>query len=255
VREPHSTTTTDTGDVSETTRASVTTTVDTTTTVPGPDLEEGYPESWAQALVDAANQDDFGLLDEYAFATVEKRDLFRGFVDSDLPKLGVTGPCGGDRLGFGCPFSFDRTQTYWVALAADGEETFADLIVQPQILDTIAPDGAYGSGCSPGPGPMPDGEWIGLIAERRTDEFEFDLICLLPNAYVDWEPVNESTALRTMPVDPGVLVLDLSQGDLIPMGTTYGNWGTEWCDIAGPCAAWISIRDGRVIYISEQFLS
>ncbi len=229
-----------------------TTTIETST---APDAQDQSPESWTQALLAAANQDDFESMDSYAFVSEEKRDLFRTFVEFDLPQLASASSCGGDGASVGCPISFDDTQSYMVTFNSDnGDLKFADLIVRPEILDSIAPDGAIGSGCSPGPGPLPDGEWLGDIAERGSDEIEFDLICLIPNENADWEPINEITELRTVPVDPNLLVMDLSQFDLIPSGTTYDNWGTEPCDV-DPCAVWLSLRDGRVRYISEQFLS
>jgi hypothetical protein len=243
------------GDVTPPTEIPVITTVEPTATVPEPLPALAYPESWAQAVVDAANQVDFGQLDSYPFASAEQHDLFRAFVEFDLPTLELAEPCIDDPETLRCPISFDDTQTYWVRFSDDrDDERFAELLVEPQIQDTIAADGAHGSGCSPGPGPLPDGEWLGYIAERRTDEIAFDLICLVPNAHVDWEPVNESTDLRTVPVEGDVLVLDLSPADLVGTSTTYDNWGTEPCDVEA-CAVWISIRDGRVLYISEQFLS
>ena len=256
-RQPVSTTSMLAGDVTSTTAIPVTTatTTETPTTVPEPTREPAYPDSWAQAVVDAANQGDFAQLDPYSFASAEKHDLFRAFVEFDLPTLELAGPCVDDAETLTCPIAFDDTQTYWVMFSESrDEQAFADLVVEPQIHDTIAADGAHGSGCSPGPGPLPDGEWLGNIAERRTDEIVFDLICLVPDEYVDWVPVNESTAVRTEPVEGDVLVKDLSPGDLTGTGTTYRIWGDEPCDVEA-CAVWISIRDGRVLYISEQFLS
>jgi hypothetical protein len=255
--QPVSTTTTVQEEVTATTQApiAVTTTIVTQTTT-APDAQDQSPESWAQALLAAANQDDFGLLDPYVFVSDEKRDLFRAFVEFDLPQLASDSSCVVDGASVGCPISFDDMTVYLINLKpGDDGQMFTDLIVVPQIFDTVAPDGAFGSGCSPGPGPLPDGEWLGNIAQRRSDEFDFDLVCLVTNEDVDWELVNESTSLRSLAVDGDVLVDELSQGDLTQMTTTYDNWGTEPCDISGPCAVWIRILDGHVIYISEQFLS
>ena len=110
---------------STTTAVAVTTSLQTTTisasttTTAGQGAETGYPESWAQAVVNAANQDDFGLLDSYVFASDEKREVYRAFVESDLPQLSVSGPCESIMGAVQCPISFDNDATYSVRFAAD----------------------------------------------------------------------------------------------------------------------------------------
>ena len=241
--------------VTQPTDTEVATTVDatTTTSLAVVDTSE-YPESWVQALIDAANQDDFGLLDSYAFASDEKRDLFRIFVESDLPPLSLVRQC--DRFGGGaqCWVTFDNTQAYWVSLNT-GEEMFNDIQVQSLPFDTVASDGAYGAGCSPGPGPLPDGIWFGFVAARSSDVFDFDLACIYPDPVIDQPPVNTSRALRSVPVDKEVLVSQMNPPDSADVGTTYEQWTPEACQFDEGCAVWIDIRDGHVIYISEVFFS
>ena len=42
---------------------------------------------------------------------------------------------------------------------------------------TALNDGAEGSGCTPGDGPLPDGDWYGIVTSRRNDSLDFDLAC------------------------------------------------------------------------------
>jgi hypothetical protein len=234
---------------------------DTSTTVTGP--QGVYPEPWVQALVDAANSDEFDRLDGFAFVSEAKRDLFRVFVESDLPELEATGSCEVDngsleidgKTRWGCPVGFDRTETYWIVLSS-GEDSFADVEVRPDgaFADTTS-DGSYGSGCDPGPGPLPDGIWFGFAAARHPDELDFDLACLYPDPVADARIVNESPTLRSLSVDSDVLVRELIPTIPVTGGTTYGNWEAAWCPLAGSCPVWVRILDGRVIYIAEQFFS
>jgi hypothetical protein len=213
-----------------------------------------YPESWAQALVDAANQDNFAQLDSYAFASDEKRELFRIFVESDLPQLSLITQCERTGRGAECWITFDNTQAYWVSLGND-EEQFHDIYVQSLPNDTVASDGAYGSGCSPGPGPLPDGIWFGFVAARSSDAFDFDLACIYPDPMIDQPPVNTSRTLRSVPVEGDVLVREMRETEWPWVGTTYSQWQPNACQFDEGCAVWIEIRDGQAIYISEEFFS
>jgi hypothetical protein len=241
--------------VTRSTDTEVATTVDSTTTtsVAGVDTSE-YPESWAQTLIDAANQDDFGLLDSYAFASDEKRDLFRIFVESDLPELALVSQCERSGRGAECWVSFDNTQAYSAFLGGK-EEVFLDIQVHSLTSEMVASDGAYGAGCSPGPGPLPDGIWFGFVAALSSDAFDFDLACIYPHPVIDQAPVNTSRTLRSVPVEADVLVREMHETELPWVGTTYSQWRPDACQFDEGCAVWIDIRDGSVIYISEVFFS
>jgi hypothetical protein len=245
-----STTTTINEEVTETTEIAIstTTTIETPTTsstAPEPITVSDYPESWAQALVDAANQDNFGLLDGYAFVSDKKRELFRVFVESDLPELEVE-TCEQTEFYSGCSIGSSDKQMYWVELDLDsGSELFEDLLISARGIDDLASDGAYGSGCSPGPGPLTDGIWFGYIAARRSDAIDFDLACLVPNDWVDVEMVNSSTAVRTLPVAGELLVTQMIVSEFETesfAGTLYRDWEAEWCSMTGTCAVWIRIE-------------
>ncbi len=251
-------------DGSEIPGSSITTTsaepATTSTQVPGAEPGGSYPESWLLALIDAANTNDFDQLDTFAFASEAKRDLFRAVVESDLPVLEVMGPCETDNgsldvdaTRWGCPASFDPMQTYWVRLSKVDQE-YADIEVRPVLSDTV-PDGSYGSGCAPGPGPLPDGLWFGFVAARHPDNIDFDLACLFPDPEVDTRIVNESTTVRSVPVGRDVLVTELIPPDPVSGGTTYRNWEAAFCPMAGSCPVWVRILHGKVIYIAEQFFS
>jgi hypothetical protein len=202
-------------------------------------------------------------LSGFAYASEAKRELFRDFVESDLPGLEITGTCETDigrlnidgTIKWGCPISFDLIQTYWIVLS-NTDQSFADVqVISDGAFADTAADGSYGSGCSPGSGPLPDGIWFGLVAARDTNTFEFDQAYLLPDPEVDTRIVNESSTLRSVPVDDTVLVTDLIGELPIWDGTTYGSWQAASCYTAGPCPAWVRILDGQVIYIAEQFFS
>lgn len=239
-----------------TTESPTTTTTATTPTVPRPSEAETSPESLARAVIDAANQDDFTLLDSYRIASEEKRDLLRAFVESDLPRLTFAAPCFDDSSLTGCPIRFEDDHSYWLQIDTNGdEEIIADITVHPDYWGLLAADDAYGSGCSPGPGPLPDGLWFGNVVDRHSDSIDFDLECQIPSAYVDSEIINSSPALRSIPVDGDVLVTELVPPEPTPNGTTYDHWNAEWCNIAGSCDVWIGIHDGRVIYIYMQFFA
>ena len=129
------------------------------------------------------------------------------------------------------------------------------MTVLPDHWETMAPDGAYGSGCSPGPGKLPDGMWFGHIVTRSSDSFEFDLACQIPHEIVDSEIVNSSTATRSIPVGGEVHVTEILPPEPTFAGTTYENWGAEWCETAGSCDVWIGILEGRLTYIYMQFFA
>lgn len=129
--------------------------------------------------------------------------------------------------------------------------------VQTVDSGSIAPDGAYGSGCSPGPGPLPDGTWFGFVVARHSEAIDFDLACIYPDPMYDLPPVNSSTTLRSVPVDGDVPVRAMIPPVPTYAETTYANWQPEACQFedGAACAVWIRVLDGRVIDIEEVFFS
>lgn len=135
-------------------------------------------------------------------------------------------------------------------------------------------DEAEGSGCTPGEGDLPDGEWYGVAAEVLADEIEFDLACLFtgdaatraaaedgeesppPN---DYYVRNVNPTLRTVPVGDGdgVTVVWYPQfGDPTSEATiSFDEWREALADrgdfIPG---IWIEIEDGVISEVREHWV-
>ena len=133
-------------------------------------------------------------------------------------------------------------------------------------------DEAEGSGCTPGDGDLPDGEWYGEVASVSDDEIEFDLACWFtgdaaaraaaddgeesppPN---DYYVRNANTTLRNVPVGDEVMVIWYPQfGDPNSEATVSYD---EWHDaLAGRGelipGIWIEIEEGAISDIREQWV-
>jgi len=120
--------------------------------------------------------------------------------------------------------------------------------------------GLYGSGCSPGPGALPDGIWFGAIAARTVEALEFDLMCFSPGPEGPGDVSNASTSLRTVPVAQSAFVHTILDG---PRGVewTYEDYPV-WlmhsphplCGTEG-CLVWLYVNDGAVTEITELFFA
>lgn len=66
------------------------------------------------------------------------------------------------------------------------------------------PDGVAGSGCAPGAGPLPDGEWFGFVVSATDAAVDFDLACYNVCSTCDGGPGswvgNDNDLLREVPV-------------------------------------------------------
>ncbi len=88
------------------------------------------------------------MLAPYVFVSEEKRDLFPPLSSSTCLSLPPNLHVWSNGASVGCPISFDDMTAYSINLkTGDDGQMFTDLIVAPQILDTIA-SRAYLS-CSP----------------------------------------------------------------------------------------------------------
>jgi len=131
-------------------------------------------------------------------------------------------------------------------------------------------DGAGGSGCSPGAGPLPDGVWFGYVYDQGTASVEFDLACFYFGdiAYTkgaeDGEEVdddyyvrNHNATTRTVPVEPTATVyeIDATTIDFVPVPfsawpldpTGYIACPSDWCGV------WLFINGGVTTEILEQY--
>lgn len=133
-------------------------------------------------------------------------------------------------------------------------------------------DEAEGSGCTPGEGELPDGEWYGEVASASVGEIEFDLACWFtgdaaadaaaedgqesppPN---DYYVRNLNTTLRTIAVGDDVMVVWYPEiGDPTSETTTaYAEWQSSLGDRGEfNLAVWIEVEDGAISHIREQWV-
>ena len=126
--------------------------------------------------------------------------------------------------------------------------------------------GASGSGCEPGPGPLPDGVWFGEASATQTASVTFDLVCFffLDHAYqaaaddgIDPDTVtndlyirNRNPETREVPVDGDAVGWELVGFAFEPV---------PWDDWPHPdlspwhSGVWLYINDGVVTELVEQF--
>ncbi len=131
------------------------------------------------------------------------------------------------------------------------------------------PDGAAGSGCTPGGETLADGVWFGLVTGADEHQLEFDLACWFtgdaaataaaedgqesppPN---DYYVRNANPLIRTLPVDPAAQVLWYPDGDPNSFSTGgYADW-LAGRDGTFPFGVWVRVQSGRVVTITEQWV-
>jgi hypothetical protein len=133
--------------------------------------------------------------------------------------------------------------------------------------DTLAADG---SGCTPGPGALPDGRWYGLVDSYDAQGIAFDLACWFsgeaaiaasaedgeesppPN---DYYVRNENTQLRDLPVDPATPVLWYLGGDPNDFEEgVFSDWIEHLDTMSFRFGIWVTIEEGQVTEIEEQWV-
>ncbi len=152
--------------------------------------------------------------------------------------------------------------------------TTTTTVPKPTTTTTTVPkpdnSDAEGSGCTPGPGPLPDGRWFGLVeTASAAGSFEFDLACWFsgeaaeraaredgdeaPNGYY---VRNANPALRTMKVAPEAPVVWYPDvGDPASEAiTTYAEWVGLVEQRGIELGVWIVVRDGAVTEINEKWV-
>lgn len=236
----------------------------TTTTVPigRPEPDAAYPESWASALIDAVNGHDFNLVAGYPGAD---EDSFRDFVEQVGGSLTLIEPCRRlDSVERLFCFVTDGRGNDWVVDFNTGSagESFVSIaqtvyfgaigFFQPYA--SIAADGAFGSGCTPGMDQLPDGDWFGSAVQRLRNSIEFDLMCLVPDPEYDSTIRNQNPKLRKVPVPQGVTVT-LSRDGAWLVDVPYEQWAGMTRRMDSQCYVWLHVRNGRLVHISEMFFS
>jgi hypothetical protein len=132
-------------------------------------------------------------------------------------------------------------------------------------------DGAGGSGCAPGAGPLPDGVWFGYVSSIGATSVEFDLACFYFGdiAYTkgaeDGEEVNNdyyvrnvNPTVRTVPVATPSMVYEIESTSVGFLTVLFADWPIDPAGyIACPsdwCGVWLFVNSGEVTEILEQYL-
>jgi len=131
-------------------------------------------------------------------------------------------------------------------------------------------DLAEGSGCTPGEGPLPDGEWFGFVTSRGEESLDFDLACWFtgnaatqaaaedgeesppPN---DYYVRNANPDTREVPVGELVEVTFYPDGD--PDNSSeidYDDWGGMVATRGFELGVWLQIENGAIDEIHEQWV-
>jgi hypothetical protein len=117
----------------------------------------------------------------------------------------------------------------------------------------------FGSGCSPGAGPLPDGIWFGELTNVGPSSFDFDLMCFAPNPPGSTEEdgigdiTNNNPTVRTVPAGTGshVYVLDAAMNW---MDMLYQTWSAvpmlgNGCPPDCPLQGWVYVNGGEATEI------
>ncbi len=180
-------------------------------------------------------------------------------------------------LGLGCQSSDDPTDTADPAVTVEDTST-TSTTAAPSIGATTSTsgrpvdDGASGSGCRPGRGDLPDGAWFGYLEAADPAEISFDLACWFTGAAAtaaatedgdespppnDFHVRNDSDLVRRLVVDPGADVsLFAESGDPATVDVDeYEAWQPGWTAGAdGPVPVWVTIDDGVVVAVEQQYI-
>ncbi len=180
---------------------------------------------------------------------------------------GLLGGCGDDDVaGTETTSTTETTESSDTTAASTSEATTSS-------PTTTAPGGTLpeeppyhedevsGSGCTPGPGPLPDGWWYGTLEGAVTSEVAFDLACYYVGAAAeaeaasrgdevnnDYYVVNDNPTLRTVPVaaDATASCVELGAGveqvDCAPSEVDGAMW-----------PVWLRVVGGEVDRIVEQY--
>jgi hypothetical protein len=107
---------------------------------------------------------------------------------------------------------------------------------------------AQGSGCTPGAGPLPDGQWFGFVTEWGESSVSFDLACMWGWDFTDGSPspiwTNDDGTIRTVTVSPDAGVYVWFAGD----GNSYDGFLAYPLDVGPtPYGVWVYIEDGQAV--------
>ncbi|MDH3540530.1 MAG: GerMN domain-containing protein [Acidimicrobiia bacterium] len=132
-------------------------------------------------------------------------------------------------------------------------------------------DLASRSGCTPGTGELPDGEWFGFVNDVTEDAVIFDLACWFTGTAAeqaaaedgeespppnDYYVRNVNATLRTVPVAAGAEVNWLPDtGDPTTATTVdFMTWLAQRDSRLFQPGIWLTVADGSVTFVEEQFV-
>lgn len=161
---------------------------------------------------------------------------------------------------------WESCSLFWNWLQAEcSEVTREGTIATPVDVNSLA----SGSGCTPGPGALPDGTWFGYVSEPTATELEFDLACWFSGAGAieatledgeespppnDYYIRNSSSDTRAIPVSPTVTVRWLPPDDIVNLTEiAYEQWLEVGPERSWQPAVWLEIDNGEVTSIEEQY--
>lgn len=139
----------------------------------------------------------------------------------------------------------------------------------PVTVDIDTNDSASGSGCTPDGAVLTDGEWFGYVEAASDSSLEFDLACWFSGAAAedaaaadgnpppdnDYYIRNESNTLRTVPVSGAAVVEELvNSGGPDLSVVVYDSWSAGWASLDYHPGVWLTIKDGEVVHIVEQYV-
>jgi len=134
----------------------------------------------------------------------------------------------------------------------------------------LGSDGAGGSGCAPGAGPLPDGVWFGFVGAIGPTSVDFDLACLYTGDIaiargaedgvevdIDYYIRNNNPALRSVPVATGGIVYEIEATTIDFLTVAFADWPvdpagfipcpSDWCGV------WLFVNGGEATEILEQY--
>ena len=211
-------------------------------------------------------------------STESKRVLLAGFVAGAL----LFASCGGGDDVSGTTSTTQETSTTTSAevptttqvqtttTTTTAGTTTTAAVTTTEKIDTNSL--AEGSGCTPGSGEsLPDGEWFGYVDKASASEIGFDLACWFtgdaaalaaaedgeesppPN---DYYVRNVNPIVRIIPVSGDATVIWLpNPGDpTTEEEILYADWVTERDTRDYQPGIWLTIEEGDVVAIEEQYV-
>lgn len=193
-------------------------------------------------------------------------------VASLIATIFLLAACTGETAETSVPTSSTLAPTTTEAGAPTTAAPDTTVPAEPTSTTSSVNDEAEGSGCTPGEGELPDGEWYGQVISASEAEVEFDLACWFtgdaavraaaedgeesppPN---DYYVRNVNPTVRTVAVGEDVMVVWYPEiGD--PNSETtigYAEWKDEF-DQRGEftLGVWVEIVDGSIFAMREQWV-